>query len=272
VTRIVCPPTATVIADLAANRRMAEQAIRRAAGAGADIVLLPELATSGYVFTGPAEARSVAVGIEHPLFQEWSVAAGKATVVGGFCELGDDGRLYNSAAVVDRTGVRVVYRKTHLWGLEKLIFTPGSRPPPIVETASGRVGLLICYDLEFPEVTRDLAVRGADLIVAPVNWPLVERPAGERPPETVIAMAAARTNRIGIAIADRSGTERGQVWTGGSAIIDECGWVVADQQGDPEAAVEADLDLRRARRKELGEHNHVLADRRPELYRRVTQA
>ena len=84
--------------------------------------------------------------------------------------------IYNSAAVVDSSGVRAVYRKTHLWDRERLIFTPGAELPPVVETAHGRIGVLICYDLEFPELPRSLALRGADLICAPVNWPLIDPP------------------------------------------------------------------------------------------------
>ena len=67
--------------------------------------------------------------------------------------------LYNSAAVVGPDGLVAVYRKTHLWDREKLWFTPGSKAPPVVETPFGRIGLAVCYDLYFPELTRGLALR-----------------------------------------------------------------------------------------------------------------
>ncbi|GAA3967602.1 nitrilase family protein [Actinomadura viridis] len=261
-TRIACRQLAPRIGDLPFNRELSAAAIRDAAGA--DVIVLPELVTSGYMFASPAEAAAVAVRPDHPLFAEWAAAAGDAVVIGGFCERGDDGLLYNSAAVVDRGGVRAVYRKTHLWDAEKSVFTPGDRPPPVVRTSAGPIGVLICYDLEFPEMTRLLALGGAHLIAAPVNWPLVERPPGERPPETVIAMAAARVNRTFIACCDRAGTERGQEWTLGTAIISPDGQVLAEAGEGAQAT--ADVDLLLARSKALNSRNDVLADRRPDLY------
>jgi predicted amidohydrolase len=161
--------------------------------------------------------------------------------------------------------VRAVYRKTHLWDREQEWFVAGDALPPVVETRAGRIGVGICYDLEFPEVTRHLAVGGAELIAVPTNWPLVDRPDGERPPEVVIAMAAARVNRVAIACCDRAGTERGQRWTEGSTIIAADGWPVA-VAGPGESTATADLELARSRDKRLGEHNDALGDRRLELY------
>ena len=132
-----------------------------------------------------------------------------------------DGLVYNSAAVVDGTGVLAVYRKTHLWDKEKLVFTPGAAAPPVVDTPVGRVGVLICFDLEFPEMPRTLALGGAELIVAPTNWPLETVPDGERVPEVTVAMAAAYSNHVAIAACDRVGIERGQDWNGASCIVDE---------------------------------------------------
>ena len=135
-----------------------------------------------------------------------------------------------------------VYRKTHLWDRERLIFTPGDAVPPVLDTAFGRLGVLVCYDLEFPEMPRSLALRGAELLCVPVNWPVVERPpAGEHPPEQLTAMSAARVNRVFIAVCDRVGAERGVEWVGGTAVIDENGWIVG--------ASEAEVDLARARDK-----------------------
>ena len=269
--RVVCSQLAPVIGDLAANCDAAVGAVRAAVAAGADLALLPELATSGYVFESAAEAASVAITPGHALFERCArELPGAAAAVFGFCEDGGDGRVYNSAALVTAEGVRAVYRKTHLWDAEKLYFTPGSQPPPVVATPGGAIGMLICYDLEFPEMTRSLALGGADLIAVPTNWPLVPRPAGERAPEVVIAMAAARTNRVFIACCDRTGTERGQLWTAGTSIIDHEGWVLATAGADQTAA--ADLALHLARDKGISARNDVLADRRPELYAPVVRA
>jgi predicted amidohydrolase len=272
VTRIVCQQLAPRIADLPFNRAQTVSAIGDAIDHGADIVILPELATSGYVFASRDEAASVAITPDDPLFGEWAAAAarGSSVVIGGFCERGEEGLLYNSAAVVDNSGVVGIYRKLHLWDQEKLIFQPGSAEPPVFDTPHGRIGVLICYDLEFPELTRMLALAGADLVAVPTNWPLVDRPVDERPPEVIIAMAAARVNRIFIACCDRTGLERGQEWTAGTTIIDHAGWVIARQPDEGPAL--ADVDLSEARQKRLTDLADALADRRPKLYARLSEA
>lgn len=270
-TRIVCQQLAPRIANLEANRQLSLSAIEAAVQDRADIVVLPELMTSGYVFESAQEAASVAITASDPLLREWATAAarGGAVVIGGFCERGDDGRIYNSAAVVDGSGVIGVYRKVHLWDREKLWFGPGTTPPPVFDTPVGRIGVLVCYDLEFPEMARTLALSGAELIAVPTNWPLVPRPDGERPPEVTIAMAAARVNRVSIACCDRVGTERGEEWTGGTSIVDENGWVLAAQTGKgPARAV---IDLTKSHDKSLTRLADVFADRRPELYGAVTR-
>ena len=270
-TRIACVQLAPTLGDLEANRQLSVTAVRAAVAAGADVVVLPELVTSGYVFRTVEEAAAVAITPAHPLFGEWAdaAAATSAVVVGGFAEQGTDGHLYNSAALVDPSGVRAVYRKTHLWDEEKTFFTPGPDLPPVVETRVGRIAVLICYDLEFPELTRAAALGGADLITVPTNWPLGPRPPHERAPEVTIAMAAARVNHVAIACCDRTGTERGQQWTEGTSIVDENGWVVS-AVGAGTGTATADLDLTLSRDKGMTVLAHALDDRRPELYAALT--
>ncbi|MCV7226707.1 nitrilase-related carbon-nitrogen hydrolase [Mycolicibacterium komossense] len=264
-TRIACCQISPAIADLAGNSALIEDQITAAVAAGADIIVLPELVTSGYMLADADEARSVALTPDSPEFIKWAAAAGDSVVIGGFCEVGEDGRLYNSAAVVDANGVIATYRKTHLWDREKLIFTPGAALPPVLKTRHGVIAVMVCYDLEFPELTRLAAVQGAELIVAPVNWPLFPRPEGERPGEVVTAMSTARVNKIAVAACDRSGVERGQRWTAGSAIVDPDGWVVATAGPDAGLAI-ADIDLSVTHDKSLTEHVDLLADRRLDLY------
>jgi predicted amidohydrolase len=270
VTRITCCQLAPVIADLNANLRLTTEAIRAAVATGARVVILPELATSGYVFDSPDEARSVAITVDHAIFAEWAsiVKPVEGVVVGGFAELGDDGHLYNSAAVVGGSGVLAVYRKVHLWAREKLVFEPGAAQPPVVETPVGKIGVLICFDLEFPEFPRSVALRGAELIAAPTNWPREIVPTGERVPEVTVAMASAYSNHVAIACCDRAGIERGQEWNEASCIVDERGWVIATT--DEAGIVTADLDLGRSHDKTMGELVDVFGDRRPELYGALT--
>jgi predicted amidohydrolase len=220
------------------------------------------------VFESAQEAAATAIGLDDPLLGSWAAVAGHAVVIGGFCERGEDGGVYNSAVVLGAAGIIGRYRKTHLWDREKLWFQAGIQPPSVFDTPHGRIGVLVCYDLEFPETTRALALAGAELIAVPTNWPLVPTPAGERPPEVTIAMGAARVNRVFIACCDRTGTERGQEWNAGTSIIDEQGWVMAAQAGVGSAT--AEVDLSRAHDKHLGGLADAFGDRRPELYAAVT--
>ena len=181
---------AITIGEPDANRKAAAAAVADAAAAGARLVVLPELCDSGYVFGADAErARAEADSLASPAddnetLRQWRDLAAEhgLAIVGGFCERGADGHLHNSAAVVDASGTRAVYRKAHLWDQEKLVFTPGDAPPPVVDLGFGRVGVMVCYDLEFPEWVRLATLDGADLIAAPVNWPANRGPPGWRAP------------------------------------------------------------------------------------------
>ncbi|MEV1287372.1 nitrilase-related carbon-nitrogen hydrolase [Micromonospora sp. NPDC049679] len=266
--QVACCQVRLAVGDVDGNRDRVRRAVEAAAAAGARIIVLPELANSGYVFTDAAEARSLAEPIDGPTVTGWSELARRLDVllVGGFCELDADGRVRNSAVVVDATGVRAVYRKAHLWDREKFVFTPGDAAPAVVDTAYGRIAVMICYDLEFAEWIRLAALQGAQLLCAPVNWPQLPRPEGERPSEIVRVQAAAATNRIFVAVADRAGDERAVGWVGGTVIVDPDGWPLRDLALGREATVTATLDLDAARDKHISEHNDVHADRRPELY------
>jgi predicted amidohydrolase len=272
VTRIACCQLALRIGESEVNRRAGLAAASAAAADGASIVVLPELSASGYVFRDEAEARTLAEAADGPTAAGWAHLARQrgVTVVGGICELGDDGLVYNTALVVDSAGLRATYRKAHLWDAEKLVFTPGSGPPPVVDTAGTRLAVVICYDLEFPEWVRLPALTGAQLLCVPANWPAQPHPVGERPMDVVRAQAAAAVNRMFIAVCDRVGVERGVDWVGGSVIIDPGGWPLAGPEpGDRELTVAADCDLAVAVDKKISARNDVLADRRPDLYRGI---
>jgi predicted amidohydrolase len=270
VTVVAACQLSLAVGDPDGNLAAAAAAVGSAAAAGAGLVVLPELCDSGYVFTGAAEARALASPAdESPALRHWHDLAARhhIVIVGGFCELGPDGRLYNSAALVDASGVRAVYRKAHLWDAEKLVFTPGGGPPPVVDLPAGRVSVMVCYDLEFPEWVRQAALAGADLIAAPVNWPLAPRPAAERPSEVVKVQAGAAVNGVFIVVADRCGTERGVAWAGGSLIAGPDGYPLAGPVlADEPALLAADCDLARARDKRINSRNDLFADRRPGLY------
>jgi len=268
-TVVACCQLAPKIGDLTFNRTLTERAIRSAALQGAHVVVLPELVQSGYLFADHREALSLSETSEGPTLQGWGALARELNivVVGGFCERLAGNELANSAAMIDAQGLRAVYRKAHLWDAEREIFTAGTAAPPVVETVHGRIGMLICYDLEFPEWERLPALAGADLLCAPVNWPDGPRPLTERPAEVVRVQANASVNRMFVAACDRHGHERGVSWVQGSVIVDADGYPLAGpaEQGGEQILL-ATLNLAEARNKRISERNDLHRDRRPSLY------
>jgi predicted amidohydrolase len=241
--------------------------VERAAAAGVEILVLPELTFSGYVFADAEEATRRAEGIDGPgvtLLRRMS-AEHRLVLVAGFCERGAD-RAYNSAVVLDGGEVLTRYRKTHLWDHEVEVFAAGEEPPPVVSTSRGRIAPLICYDLEFPELVRRAALAGAQLIAVPANWPRLPVPPGERPVEVIKAQASAAVNRVAVVVADRCGVERGVSWIGGSLICGPDGYLRAGPVPGEEALLVAAVDLEACDDKRISAHNDVLADRRPEIY------
>lgn len=266
---VACCQLAPAFGELDANRALATRAVEAAAARGARLIVLPELVSSGYVFRDADEARSLAEPADGPTVAGWAELARRldVVIVGGFCEVDDDGALRNSAALVDPEGVRAVYRKAHLWDRESLVFVPGDEPPPVVDTVAGRIGVMVCYDLEFPEWVRLPALAGAQLLAAPANWPAASVLPGEDAGEALRARANACVNRMWVAVCDRHGPERGVDWIGGSLIADPDGRHAAGPPEDGEAGlVIADCDLALADVKRTSERNDALADRRPELY------
>jgi predicted amidohydrolase len=266
VTTAAAAQLALQVGEISANRAAGLQAIIEAAAAGAQLVVLPELSDTGYAFKGGdeaarlADARSTVAG--------WAQAARDTgiVVVGGYCET-DGGTLYNSAALVDDTGVRARYRKVHLWDREKPIFAAGDAPPPVVDTSAGRIAVMICYDLEFPEWVRKASVGGAEVIAVPANWPRTRPPGSERPMEVVKAQAAAATYGVNVVVADRCGRERGIDWVGGTMIADARGSLVGGpMSGGRPGMVMAEIDMAAPHDKRISDGNDLLADRRPELY------
>lgn len=259
----VSPPIE--IGELDANVAQIRRVLETAAD-GRHLIVFPELATSGYVFRDADEAYSLAMRADDPRLTALagSVPAGAVAVV-GFCEA-HDGRLFNSALVIGSEGLLGHYRKAHLWAAENDVFTPGDEAGAVFDTPVGRLGVAICYDSEFPELPRRLALLGAEVLALPVNWPLVPRPDAEHPPETIQAMASARSSRLATVIADRHGAERGVEWTGGTAVISSDGWICATPSGGI-AATFLELDGS----KSLGAQNDLFTDRRPDLYRSITE-
>jgi 5-aminopentanamidase len=271
VVAVACCQVAPILGGLAGNRELAADAVMRAAADGASVIVLPELLSSGYVFESKAEAQASAEAADGEMVTLWARLTAELgiVIVGGFCEAAD-GELYNSAALIDPGGLRCVYRKVHLWDAERLWFTPGSEPPPVIPTQFGQIAVMICYDLEFPEWVRLPALDGAQLLCAPVNWPAVPRPDGERQAEVVRVQADAGVNRMFVAACDRTGEERGVGWAAASVIADPDGYLLAAAPPTSGAVtIAAECRLADARDKAVSPLSNIHTDRRPDLYHRV---
>jgi len=240
---------------------------------GAQLVVLPELASSGYVFEGEPEAD---VSAESPTTGPMVrglrdvCARHDGYVVTGINERGGDCR-YNSAVVIGPNGPLATYRKLHLFYEEKSWFEPGAQLT-LVDLPFGRLGMIICFDLWFPEPARALAVAGAEIIAVPTNWVASFK-------RTVwddrgycqgdyIAMATAAQNSVVMVCADRIGVERGTTFLGASIIVGPDGWPVAGpaSRHQPELLMaEVDLDDVELARQRTP-RNDLLEDRRPGAY------
>ncbi|MBT9171642.1 MAG: N-carbamoyl-D-amino acid hydrolase [Syntrophomonadaceae bacterium] len=245
--------------------------INEAADNGAQLIVLPELVNSGYVFSTRKEAFSLAEPIpDGETTRLWIETAQKRGVYisAGIAEK-EGGRLYNSSVLVGPEGYIGTYRKVHLWYEEKLFFEPGNLGFPVFHTPIGRIAMIICYDGWFPESWRICALKGADIVCVNTNWvPAPSKAEGDKPMANYLCMTAAHSNVIFVAAADRVGTEREQPFLGCSIIVAPTGWLLAGPaSSDLEEILYADCNLADARRaKSWNKLNAPLKDRRKDVY------
>ena len=252
------------LCDRMENLTRVQHILEKANSAGVDVLVLPELCNSGYVFQTINEAldssEQIPKGPMSRLLQEWS--KNNHLAVAGICEQADD-VLYNSAAVFRNGEYVLTYRKVHLFLDELDWFTPGEEEPPVIEYHDSYFGIMICFDWIFPEMTRVLALKGAQVVLHPANLVL---------PYCQDAMVTRSIeNRVFTATANRIGTERSVSFSGRSQITDFNGnrLVQMDEESVGISSVEIDPEL--ARNKSITKRNDIFKDRRPNLYRRITQ-
>jgi predicted amidohydrolase len=264
------------VGELDHNHAEAARWATRAAERGAQLIVLPELSSSGYVFTDESEAARTAENADAgPLVERlhYVCVRNGCHIVVGINERDGEQR-HNSAVLIGPEGRIATYRKLHLFHDEQSWFTPGESVV-VADTPLGRIGMIICFDLWFPEPARALALAGAEIIAVPTNWvssfkPTVWDDRGYCQGDYV-AMATAAQNGVVMACADRIGVERGTTFLGASIIVGADGWPVGGpaSKDEPELLV-ADVDLddvERARHRTP--RNHLLRDRRPQAYRAV---
>ena len=261
------------LGEVEANLERISRAVADAAAAGAVLAVLPEAAVTGYAFASLDEGRAVA--------RRAGVVAGEAiaglaekhglTVICGTLEAQGE-EVFNVALMATPDGRRYTYRKMHLpfLGIDRFA-TPGPDAPSVVEVGGLRIGVLICYDLRFPEAARMCALDGADLIALPTNWPVgVEFHPG------MFAPARAAENHCYLLACDRVGTERGVTFIGRSSLLDFDGHQLAVASDDREELLLGEIDPEAARQTHVrprpGEHEwDTVADRRPGLYGRLLE-
>ena len=269
--RVAVAQTEPQLGEKERNLEVCVARLEEAAKQGAALLVLPECAIPGYMFDSAEEALPFAEGIPGPsteILERESRRLG-IHVVCGLLER-DGAVMHNAAVFVGPDGLIGVYRKTHLPFLGVDRFVVAGDELPVFETPLGRVGLEICYDLRFPEVTRTLALRGADLIAHPTNFPVAAWLQTE-----FITRARAAENRVYLLTANRIGKERWGEFCGWSQIVDPYGDRLAEAGADEEALLVADYDVQRARDKDYvipGEYElYLIEHRRPELYGALVQ-
>ena len=271
--RVAVVQNAPRLGDVEGNLAACVAQLDRAAAAGSDLVVFPECALSGYMLSDEQSARNCADRIPGHLTGTLSAACQR---MGLHCVVGmletEGSTLYNTAVLIGPEGVIGRYRKSHIACIGVDRFTaPGNESYEVFDTPVGRIGLQICYDWRFPEITRVLALEGAEMIIHPTNSPVPAREIAE-----YITRARAAENAVFFVTANRCGSESGTAFFGWSQIVDPLGRRVVEA-GAEETVITADLDLRLARDKiiepQQGGYNVALFDdRRPELYSRLVQS
>ncbi len=252
-------------ADVAHNMARAAALAREAAAAGARLLVLPEMWTTSFVQKPAAELVSQSnAAIE----QLRALSAELELVAVGSALEQDGGALYNRALVLDRGAVALSYRKVHL-------FTPTGEPSffkagdslGVAETSIGRVGVLICYDIRFPELTRLHFIREVEILVVPAQWPV-----SRAVHWTTLLRARALENQCFAVGANRCGVEeplRGASpleFPGNSVIIDPSGEILTAGDGS-EGVVLVEMNLRQIQT--IRRLLTVRKDRRDDVYRRL---
>ncbi|MFC1965464.1 carbon-nitrogen hydrolase family protein [Chloroflexota bacterium] len=247
--------------------------IRTTAGEGARLIVFPECMMTGYIFSSLDEAMPFAEPVPGPSTNEIISACRELNVYVVIGMLEKDGiRCYNTAALLGPGGLIGKHRKAHLpWvGIDRFV-SHGDIPPTVYETAIGRIGMGICYDGAFPEHSRVLALKGADIVVLPTAWP----EGADVVPKFYVPTRAMENHVYFIAV-NRVGEERGVRFIGCSKIAWWGGRFLADGKPYEEDVLYAEIEPEASRDKKVvivpGENELDLwVDRRPEFYDVISQ-
>ncbi len=248
--------------DLDANRQTVEKAL---IPVEADLMVLPELPFTGYTFRNRRElaalaedpGRSDSVDLLADICRR-----NRMYIVSGFAEKSGAG-IFNSSLLVGPRGLIRIYRKIHLFNEEKRYFDPGDLPLKINTVRGVKVGMMICFDWVFPEVTRTLTLKGMQLLCHPSNLVLnfCQKSMTTRCLEN--GVFAVTTNRFGLEKRPHTSLK----FTGGSQVVGPRGQVLARAPAQRRQVQVVEIDPTESKAKSLTPRNHLLRDRRPEFYR-----
>ncbi|QZT38675.1 5-formyltetrahydrofolate cyclo-ligase [Halosquirtibacter xylanolyticus] len=255
---IQCEPT---LGDLDANREKISTWLDKIPD-HVDIILLPELANSGYHFIDEKQAERSSEEISQSGLVNDLKAYAQSNDVAIAIGLAEqkDGIRYNSALWITPQGVEVTYRKAHLFARENLFFNAGKEACPIVTWKGARIGLMICYDWTFPEVWQWMAQGQVDLVCHLCNLVM--------PHAQQMVKTYAFSNHFYIAQSNRVGTERDLTFTGASSIIAPDAEVLVHASKTEEEIIIGTIDTDYSRDKQLNPYNHKTRDTRRDIYPR----
>ncbi|MFB0509195.1 MAG: nitrilase-related carbon-nitrogen hydrolase [bacterium] len=233
----------------------------------AHLMVLPELFATGYLFRDRTELEAAAEPIPYGETIQTLLSISKQKkmfIVGGIAEKAGE-KIYNSAILVCPNGKVFTYRKVHLFMEEKFLFTPGDKPFPVFDIGKAKIGMLICFDWVFPEASRILALRGAQIICQPSNIIL--------PYAHKVTLARALENRVFIILCNRIGEEiKGRKklrFNGMSQIVNTYGEILFRAPKEREFLKVVEINPKQAWAKKVTKYNDVIQDRRPELYHKL---
>ena len=245
-----------VLGEVDQNLARAAAGLERAANQGAQLAVLPEMWSAGYDYKRLAKHAEKTPEVLNAVC-EWSLQLG-LVVVGSLPEM-VDGRIYNTAYVIDRGELLDSYRKLHMFSTmgEDRFLSPGDRSL-VVSTSAGWLGVAICYDLRFPELFRKMALEGAEVICLPAEWP---KPRQEH--WRTLLRARAMENQLFVVATNCCGIQGKLDFFGMSLLLSARGEVLAEG-GDTDAELVATFDYQ-----EMLDYRAQIRcydDRRPEVY------
>jgi predicted amidohydrolase len=261
---------------ITANKENLDKIVRKtetAARNGGDLVVFPECALTGYIFTSREEVLPHAETIPGTSTDRLEACCRElgVYVIAGLIERTSD-KCFNTAVLIGPEGFIGRYRKIHLpfLGVDRFL-DRGDEPFRVYETEIGNIGMHICYDCNFPESARVMTLMGADILALPTNWP-----EGRQRIPKYVAPTRAYENKVHLVAVNRVGWERGTKFIGQSKIINAWGDTLAEASIEDEKILYGEVSLAEAREKRTilrpGEFEvDFIRDRRPEFYGKITE-